>query len=111
MYKTQKQKNFNRQWLGLIVFTFTALCILKSISTHIEDTRAEACRYLPYTEINFTLYCVTSQNPVIKEKMTDIEEERKKLFELAQSGNKHAKAKLNKLNYDEQLRKQKHNRR
>lgn len=102
----KKIKEYNQKWITIIGVVFSAMVGLKVLGQAIENDRFKDCYQYPYRQISGYLECKKHNKPVIWVDMTELQKERNRLFELARQGNKRAKKKLNKLNYDEENRKQ-----
>lgn len=105
-HRNKKQiEEYNKKWIIVVSIVFLAMAGLKSLGSSIENSRFADCYQYPYRQISGYVECKKHEQPVIWVDMTELQKERKRLFELAQEGDKRAKKKLNKLNYEEENRK------
>lgn len=106
-HKNEKKiKAYNKKWITIIGITFFTMVGLKVLGKAVEDGWYEDCHQYPYRQISGYLECKKHEEPTVWVTMTELQKERMKLFQKAQAGNKKATKKLNKLNYDEENRKQ-----
>ena len=108
-YPSKAQKKKVRNTVINVVLVFCVLAVFKVISNWATEEDYKSCYYFKNTHIINSSgireqWCFTHMG---REKLKDIEKRRAKLYALAQKGNAHAKQKLNRLNYEEELRKQK----
>ncbi|MBV1929740.1 MAG: hypothetical protein KUG81_09555 [Gammaproteobacteria bacterium] len=101
----KKQKEEAERHMKYIILFFLLLGVLSIFSSLYIDKQIRDCHYYEgYRTSSIGVECYTGTEWI---KVTDLDKKRKHLFERAQAGDQRARQKLNRLNYEEQLRKQK----
>ncbi len=100
----KKQKEQAEKQVKYIILCFVLIAVTKLCANAYVKKQYKNCYYYAYQSAAHGQRCLTNLGWV---KVTDLDKKRKRLFEKAQAGDPSALRKLNKLNYEEQLRKQK----
>ena len=102
MYSPRKEEQ--EKQIKYILLAFLTIVLLKVWAVVYENSQLEKCYYYPAQSGPAGTLCFIGYGWTT---VQDLDNERKNLFKRAQAGDTRARQKLNRLNYEEQLRKQK----